>query len=119
MGGLIAAIHPVIRKERGGSDSIFSEAGGVAVSTVAQQPMGRAVVLHRLALYLVGRHNDLEPRFMERTAKEFGIPHDLKPSLRAALASHVRRLRELGRPRLIPIPVRTWIPIGIQWVMIP
>lgn len=43
---------------------------------------------------------------VERTAVEFGLVYNMKPTLRAALASHVRRLRELGRPKLVPIPVQ-------------
>ncbi len=35
---------------------------------------------------------------VEKTAQEFGLPYNLKPSFRAALRSHYRRLRELGRP---------------------
>jgi linoleoyl-CoA desaturase len=35
---------------------------------------------------------------VESTAKEFGLSYNLKPSFLDALASHVRRLRELGRP---------------------
>lgn len=42
---------------------------------------------------------------VERTAKEYGLKYNEKPTFRAALASHVRRLRELGRPKLVPIKV--------------
>ncbi len=34
---------------------------------------------------------------VERTAAEYGFSYNLKPSFGAALASHVRRLKELGR----------------------
>lgn len=34
---------------------------------------------------------------VEQTANEFGIPYNLKPTLRAALVSHTKRLKELGR----------------------
>jgi linoleoyl-CoA desaturase len=34
---------------------------------------------------------------VERTAKEYGIPYNLKPTFRSALLSHVHRLRDLGR----------------------
>lgn len=34
---------------------------------------------------------------VEKTAEEFGIPYNLKPSFRNALLSHVYRLKELGR----------------------
>ena len=34
---------------------------------------------------------------VEQTAREYGIPYNLKPSLRAALVSHIRRLKQLGR----------------------
>jgi linoleoyl-CoA desaturase len=33
---------------------------------------------------------------VQRTAAEFGIPYNVKPSVLAALGSHVRRLRQLG-----------------------
>jgi linoleoyl-CoA desaturase len=35
---------------------------------------------------------------VEKTAKEFGYPYNAKPSLLAALASHIKRLKELGQP---------------------
>jgi linoleoyl-CoA desaturase len=34
---------------------------------------------------------------VEQTANEFGIPYNLKPTLKAAFVSHVNRLKELGR----------------------
>jgi linoleoyl-CoA desaturase len=34
---------------------------------------------------------------VEKTAKEYGIPYNLKPSFRSALLSHIHRLKELGR----------------------
>lgn len=37
---------------------------------------------------------------VEQTAKEFGIPYNLKPSFRSALMSHILRLKELGRPNV-------------------
>ncbi len=40
---------------------------------------------------------------VERTAKEFGLVYNDKPSLIAALGSHVRRLKQLGRPELMPV----------------
>jgi linoleoyl-CoA desaturase len=40
---------------------------------------------------------------VERTAKEFGLVYNHKPSLLAALASHMRRLKELGRPEPLRI----------------
>lgn len=33
---------------------------------------------------------------VEQTAGEFGIPYNIKPSLKAALVSHTKRLKELG-----------------------
>lgn len=33
---------------------------------------------------------------VQRTAEEYGLPYNVKPTFRAALGSHVRRLRELG-----------------------
>jgi linoleoyl-CoA desaturase len=35
---------------------------------------------------------------VEKTAREYGIVYHLKPTFRNALRSHVRRLKELGRP---------------------
>jgi linoleoyl-CoA desaturase len=35
---------------------------------------------------------------VERTAKEFGVTYNLKPSFRSALMSHIIRLKELGKP---------------------
>ncbi len=34
---------------------------------------------------------------VENTAKQFGLMYNLKPSFTAALVSHVRRLKELGK----------------------
>lgn len=36
---------------------------------------------------------------VQRTAEEFGLPYNVKPSFRAALGSHVRRLQQLGGRR--------------------
>ena len=35
---------------------------------------------------------------VEKTALEFGIPYNLKPSFGSALISHIKRLKQLGRP---------------------
>lgn len=35
---------------------------------------------------------------VEKTAKEFGLTYNLKPGFLSALASHIRRLKELGQP---------------------
>jgi linoleoyl-CoA desaturase len=35
---------------------------------------------------------------VEQTAKEFGLNYNLKPTFMSALKSHIRRLKELGRP---------------------
>lgn len=35
---------------------------------------------------------------VERTAKEFGVTYNLKPSFKSALMSHIIRLKELGKP---------------------
>ena len=34
---------------------------------------------------------------VEKTAKEFGFPYNLKPTFVSALLSHIRRLKELGK----------------------
>lgn len=41
-------------------------------------------------------YRDIAP-IVERTAKQFGLIYNLKPTFSDALASHVRRLKELGR----------------------
>jgi linoleoyl-CoA desaturase len=38
---------------------------------------------------------------VEKTAKEFGYPYNLKPTFAHAFASHVRRLKELGRKEAV------------------
>lgn len=35
---------------------------------------------------------------VERTVKEFGYPYHVKPTFRSAVVSHMRKLKELGRP---------------------
>jgi linoleoyl-CoA desaturase len=42
---------------------------------------------------------------VERTAKEYGLPYNQKRNFFDAFFSHVRMLKELGRPAQ-PIPVR-------------
>ncbi len=42
-------------------------------------------------------------RIVEATCREFGVRYRTNPTLRAALASHVRWLRQLGRPAEISI----------------
>jgi linoleoyl-CoA desaturase len=37
-------------------------------------------------------------RIVEKTAKDFGLTYNLKPTFFSAFASHVRRLKALGRP---------------------
>lgn len=37
---------------------------------------------------------------VEQTAKEFGLTYNLKPSFMHALASHTKRLKELGKPHV-------------------
>lgn len=61
---------------------------------------------HHLFPHICHLHyRDIAP-IVERTALEYGVRYNMKPTLREALASHVRRLRELGRPRkLAPVPV--------------
>jgi linoleoyl-CoA desaturase len=44
---------------------------------------------------------------VEKTAKEFGLSYNLKPTFLAALASHVRRLRELGRGEVAKMSMAT------------
>jgi len=40
---------------------------------------------------------------VEKTAREFGLSYNLKPTFFAALKSHIRRLKELGMPAPSPV----------------
>jgi linoleoyl-CoA desaturase len=53
---------------------------------------------HHLFPHICHIHYHKIAPIVEKTAKEFGYPYNAKPSLLAALASHIRRLKELGRP---------------------
>lgn len=53
---------------------------------------------HHLFPYVSHLHYPAIAPIVQRTAEEFGLPYNVKPSLAAALASHVRRLRQLGDP---------------------
>jgi linoleoyl-CoA desaturase len=44
-------------------------------------------------------YRDISP-IVARTAKEFGIPYHQQPTFRKALASHVRKLKELSREQI-------------------
>ena len=51
---------------------------------------------HHLFPYVSHLHYpDIAP-IVRRTAEEFGLPYNVKPTTRQAIRSHVRRLRELG-----------------------
>ena len=60
---------------------------------------------HHLFPHICHVHYRKIAPIVERTAREFGLTYNLKPTLFAALASHVRRLRTLGRPQLVPVVV--------------
>jgi linoleoyl-CoA desaturase len=45
---------------------------------------------------------DIAP-IVERTAREHGVPYNTHPTFFGALGSHVRRLKELGRPQVAPM----------------
>lgn len=51
---------------------------------------------HHLFPYICHVHYRKLAPIIERTANEFGFYYNLKPTFRSALASHVRRLKELG-----------------------
>jgi linoleoyl-CoA desaturase len=53
---------------------------------------------HHLFPHICHIHYHKIAPIIEKTAKEFGYPYNAKPSLLAALASHIRRLKELGQP---------------------
>jgi linoleoyl-CoA desaturase len=53
---------------------------------------------HHLFPHICHIHYHQIAPIVEKTAKEFGYPYNAKPSLLAALASHIRRLKELGQP---------------------
>lgn len=53
---------------------------------------------HHLFPYVSHLHYpDIAP-IVQRTAAEFGLPYNVKPTLANAIGSHVRRLRQLGDP---------------------
>jgi linoleoyl-CoA desaturase len=53
---------------------------------------------HHLFPHVCHIHYHKIAPIVEKTAKEFGYPYNAKPSLLAALASHIKRLKELGQP---------------------
>ncbi|HSF88796.1 MAG TPA: acyl-CoA desaturase [Saprospiraceae bacterium] len=53
---------------------------------------------HHLFPHICHIHYRKIAPIVERTAKEYGLTYNLKPTFFAALKSHVRRLKELGRP---------------------
>ncbi len=57
---------------------------------------------HHLFPYVSHLHYPAIAPIVRRTAEEFGLPYNVKPTLVAALASHVRRLRQLGDPFRLP-----------------
>lgn len=52
---------------------------------------------HHLFPYISHLHYPAIAPIVHRTALEHGLPYNVKPGMRKALLSHVRRLRELGR----------------------
>lgn len=61
---------------------------------------------HHLFPHICHVHYPKIAPIVERTAIEHGLVYNLKPTLGSALASHVRRLRSLGRDRAAaPSPV--------------
>lgn len=52
---------------------------------------------HHLFPHICHVHYPKIAPIVEETAKEWGVPYIVKPTLWAAIASHVRKLRELGR----------------------
>ena len=53
---------------------------------------------HHLFPHVCHVHYRALAPIVQRTAEEFGLPYNVKPTLRAALVSHARRLKTLGRP---------------------
>ncbi len=54
-------------------------------------------VEHHLFPSISHLHYPRIAEIVQRTAEEYGLPYNVKPTLLIALGSHVRRLRELGR----------------------
>lgn len=59
---------------------------------------------HHLFPWVSHLHYPAIAPIVQRTAEDFGLPYNVKPTLVAALASHVRRLRQLGDPFRLPPP---------------
>lgn len=53
---------------------------------------------HHLFPHICHIHYQKIAPIVEKTALEYGLNYNLKPTFRAALKSHVRRLKELGQP---------------------
>ncbi len=53
---------------------------------------------HHLFPHICHIHYRKIAPIVERTAKEFGLSYNLKPTFLAALKSHIQRLKELGQP---------------------
>ncbi|MCB9178715.1 MAG: acyl-CoA desaturase [Flavobacteriales bacterium] len=51
---------------------------------------------HHLFPYISHLHYPAIAPIVQRTAEEFGLPYNVKPTTRKAIRSHVRRLHELG-----------------------
>lgn len=56
---------------------------------------------HHLFPHVSHLHYRAIAPIVERTAREYGLPYNLKPTLGAALLSHARRLKELGRTPVV------------------
>ncbi|MBL7964676.1 MAG: acyl-CoA desaturase [Flavobacteriales bacterium] len=61
---------------------------------------------HHLFPHICHVHYRAIAPIVERTAEAHGIRYNSKPTLWIALGSHVRRLQELGRPKLAPVVVQ-------------
>lgn len=55
------------------------------------------LALQTIAMMSVYIHYRKIAPIVEKTAKEFGLPYNLKPSFVSALGSHLRKLKELGK----------------------
>ena len=53
---------------------------------------------HHLFPHICHIHYRKIAPIVEKTAKEFGLSYNLKPTFMAALKSHIQRLKELGQP---------------------
>jgi len=60
-------------------------------------------VEHHLFPHVCHIHYGAIAPIVERTAREHGVPYNSYPTFWSAMGSHIRRLKELGRPKEVPV----------------